>query len=324
MKELVINNSVVRGIAVPNYSNAYKEQSAMIFIANRYTRIYFSIIENARSRVLPNTEYKETHHIIPRSMGGDNFSGNLVELTAREHLICHKLLVRMTEGESKGKMAFAVVLMSGKRNSRIYSSTRKLLAERIKQLHTGKSPITNGIKDKILFKGEAMPEGFHYGFSPAILKKHGDGNKGKKWITNGTISYQIKHGILPEGFYWGQADYQKEKCSQPGDRNPMFGLCFITNGTENAVCDNINNIPEGWYKGKIEKKSVLKVKSKVGSKNPMYRKIPANAIKLIINDKEYKSMKEAMIQTGLSRTAVEKIVRAQKCACNRQVGGETL
>jgi hypothetical protein len=310
MEELVINNSVVRGAGTPNYSNATKEQSAMIFIANRYTLIYFSIIENARLRVLPKDQYKETHHIIPRSMGGDDSSDNLVALTAREHFICHKLLVRMTQGESKGKMAFALVLMSGKRGSKIYSSTRKLLAERMSELHTGKSPITNGIIDKTLFKDEVMPEGFYYGFSPATLKKHGDGNKGKRWITDGEVSYQIKHNTLPEGFYYGQADYQKEKSSQPGEFNPMFGLFFITNGINNSVCDSLDNIPNGWYKGKIEKKSVLKVESKLGPKNPMYGKLPHNAKSIEINGVVYSSMSEARLKTGLSRRTIENLAKS--------------
>jgi len=310
MEGLVINNSVVHGTAIPNYSNATKEQSAMIFITNRYTRIYFSIIETARSRVLSKDHYKETHHIIPRSMGGDNSSGNLVNLTAREHFICHKLLVRMTEGESRGKMAFALVLMSGKNGSKIYDSTKKLLAERMSNLHLGKIPVTNGVVDKAIFAGDSIPEGFYPGFSPLTIKKHGAGNKGKKWITDGNVSYQIKHNILPEGFYWGQADYQKEKSSQPGELNPMFGLFFITNGTTNSVCNNLDNIPEGWYKGKIEKKSALKVESKLGSKNPMYGRLPHNAKSIEIDGVVYSSMSEARLKTGLSRRTIENLVKS--------------
>jgi hypothetical protein len=299
MERLVINNSVVRGTGIPNYSNAYKEQSAMIFIANRYTRIYFSIIENARVRVLPKDQYKETHHIIPRSMGGDNSSDNLVELTAKEHFICHKLLVKMTEGESRGKMAFALVLMSGKRSSKIYDSTRKLLAERISQLHSGKSPITNGIVDKTLFKGEAMPEGFYYGFSPATIKKHGEGNKGKRWITNGIVSYQPKDDILPEGFYYGQADFHKKKNSKAlsGSGNPMYGKF----GTSHPAYGN---------KLTDETKKMMS-ESKLGNKNPMYGKLPYNAKSIEINGVLYKSVTEARQKTGLSRRTIEKLYKEQ-------------
>lgn len=271
----------------------------MIFIANRYTRIYFSIIENARLRVLPKDQYKETHHIIPRSMGGDDSSDNLVDLTAREHFICHKLLVRMTQGESKGKMAFALVLMSGKRGSKIYSSTKKLLAERMSELHTGKIPITNGVIDKTIFKGESLPEGFYQGFSPATIKKHGDGNKGKKWITNGIVSYQIKDNILPEGFYWGQAEYHKKKNSKAlsGEGNPMFGKL----GKHHPAFGN---------KHTEEMLKHLSL-SKQGSKNPMYGKLPHNAKSIEVNGVLYKSVTEAREKTGLSRGKIEKLYKGK-------------
>jgi hypothetical protein len=299
MGELVINNSVVHGTAIPNYSNAYKEQSAMIFITNRYTRIYFSIIETARLRVLPKDQYKETHHIVPRSMGGDNSSNNLVNLTAREHFICHKLLVRMTEGESRGKMAFALVLMSGKRGSKIYDSTRKLLAERVRQLHTGKSPITNGIVDKNLFKDEPMPDGFYYGFSPATIKKHGNGNKGKKWITNGSVSYQPKDDILPEGFYYGLAEYHKKKVSKAlsGAGNPMYGKFGIDHPA---------------YGNKLtDETKKLMAETKLGSKNPNFGKATANAIQIEIDGVTYRSATEARQKTGLSRGKIEKLYKGK-------------
>lgn len=41
------------------------------------------------------SNYYENHHIIPRSLNGSNSSENLVLLTAREHFICHWLLVKI-------------------------------------------------------------------------------------------------------------------------------------------------------------------------------------------------------------------------------------
>lgn len=67
-----------------------------IFMQNKYSRWYFSIIEKARSlNRTKGTEYFESHHIIPKSMGGTNDLFNLVLLTAREHFIVHCLLPRM-------------------------------------------------------------------------------------------------------------------------------------------------------------------------------------------------------------------------------------
>lgn len=65
------------------------------FLSNKYSSIYYSIINRAQTRIL--TEYKERHHIIPQCMGGTNDKSNLVDLTAREHFIAHLLLTKMVD-----------------------------------------------------------------------------------------------------------------------------------------------------------------------------------------------------------------------------------
>ena len=63
-----------------------------------YKAVYYRIIEKAKKETeLGNrkTGYYEKHHIQPRSLGGSNNKENLVRLTAREHFICHWLLVKM-------------------------------------------------------------------------------------------------------------------------------------------------------------------------------------------------------------------------------------
>lgn len=83
----------------------------MIFIANKYSRVYFKIIDRAKSRSI--TGYKETHHIIPRSLGGSDSPDNLVDLTAKEHYIVHLLLPHIvTDSIHKKKMWGALRCMS--------------------------------------------------------------------------------------------------------------------------------------------------------------------------------------------------------------------
>ena len=74
-----------------------------MYLQNKYTNIYYSIIDSAMSRTLL-AGYTERHHIIPKSLGGTNSSDNLVVLTAKEHFICHRLLTKMTTGKHKAKM----------------------------------------------------------------------------------------------------------------------------------------------------------------------------------------------------------------------------
>lgn len=77
-----------------------------MFKTNKYTKYYTLLTDRAKSRTL--TEYTERHHIIPQSLGGSNDKENLVDLTAREHFICHWLLIKMTEGENRSKMLYAL------------------------------------------------------------------------------------------------------------------------------------------------------------------------------------------------------------------------
>ena len=82
----------------------------------------------------PPDVYSEKHHILPRSLGGDDHPDNIVSLTAREHFIVHLLLTKFTNGQDRYKMMFAFHalshLKSGDRkdnyyNSRLYDMNKK-------------------------------------------------------------------------------------------------------------------------------------------------------------------------------------------------------
>lgn len=75
-------------------------------LTNKYSKLYHTITSNARQRITEG--YTERHHIVPQSLGGSNDKENLVDLTAREHFICHWLLIKMTEGEDRSKMLYAL------------------------------------------------------------------------------------------------------------------------------------------------------------------------------------------------------------------------
>ena len=80
----------------------------MIFIDNKYTKWYYDIINNAQNRILSDLNYSEKHHVIPRCLGGNNSKENLVDLTAREHFVCHLLLTKMVTGPARYQMLSAV------------------------------------------------------------------------------------------------------------------------------------------------------------------------------------------------------------------------
>lgn len=119
-----------------------------MYLQNKYTKCYYNIINRAKSRDLLKEIYTELHHIIPRSLGGNNSKENLVKLTAREHFICHLLLPRMLVGVSKQKMSFAIWSMLNrdhsldksryKINSYRYSQLKSQISVAISESNTGR------------------------------------------------------------------------------------------------------------------------------------------------------------------------------------------
>lgn len=109
-------------------------------IQNKYKKWHDNIIARGKNRKL--TGYKEKHHIIPKSLGGNNSKENLVELTAREHFLVHMLLCKFTTGQARHKMIFAFNPManikSKGRNYKTNSKTAELLRLEFKKLLTGK------------------------------------------------------------------------------------------------------------------------------------------------------------------------------------------
>lgn len=91
-----------------------------------YKKIYDDIIERAKLRKL--TCYKERHHITPKCMGGTNDKNNIIELTAREHFICHKLLVLIYPENTKLKFALWQMIngCESKNQTRNYKISAKL------------------------------------------------------------------------------------------------------------------------------------------------------------------------------------------------------
>lgn len=136
-----------------------------MFIENKYLSIYNSIISRAKSRVLAEDLYTESHHVVPKSLGGSNLQDNLVRLLPREHFICHRLLVKITTGKMKVKMVYAAWCLANLKRSdqqRIKANSRTY-----EQLKTDWLASRKGKPGPNL--GRKMPEGF--GAKQSALKK---------------------------------------------------------------------------------------------------------------------------------------------------------
>lgn len=86
-----------------------------------YKNIYLKLCERGKS--VRTLEYSESHHIIPRCMGGDDSDNNLTTLTAKEHYIAHLLLTKIYD-EVSLLYAFGMMKNNTNKNKRCYTSSQ--------------------------------------------------------------------------------------------------------------------------------------------------------------------------------------------------------
>lgn len=200
-----------------------------------YSSTYCALISKRLQNPISKADcYCETHHIIPKSEGGDNDKSNLVNLTAREHYIAHLLLARIYDDK---KMWFALNMLvhgNGFKNyqhmsSRIYQVLKTNYAkvndggrekntgkkrtpeqkERMRQVKLGaKNPMfgkkrsaearkktSDALKGHVgYWRGKKIPD--------ATIQKRACGIRGRKHWNNGIID--VFSAECPEGFVRGK------------------------------------------------------------------------------------------------------------------------
>src|SRR5262245_60732436 len=109
-----------------NFNSTRREQM-------NYQRHYDLLMERAKMRCLEG--YTETHHILPRCLGGTNDKNNLAVLTPEEHYVEQQLLVKLYPDNTK--LLWAASNMTGNtrthaRNNKLYGWLRRKLAEKMR------------------------------------------------------------------------------------------------------------------------------------------------------------------------------------------------
>ena len=237
-----------------------------------YKRIYDALIERGRNRVIEG--YSESHHIVPRCMGGSDDADNLVRLTPEEHYVAHQLLVKIYPGNPN--LIRAVHLMAGKRpGNKPCGWIRRKIAEQqrdfMREMRTGKLSagygriwINNGSKHRRILPGEPIPEGWVEGMLP---------NKGMFlgsliWVTNGVEENRInKNDSLPNGWWLGRKTRIHEK------KQKKFK--WITDGFKDRKRPIEEPIPSGWRLGRSTVSEATKSGSKWISNGVEHRRVSA-------------------------------------------------
>ena len=198
-----------------------------------YQKIYNQIIKRAKEETnirlerKKSGEYFEGHHILARCLGGEGKANhwkheNIVGLTAREHFLCHWLLVRIHPTNNKLAHAFWM-MCSWKReyqnrvvpNSRIYEEAKsviaKIVSRRFKNTH-----LTQERKDNLSFKNKGQKRSVEFGISSTLRQKGKVGtHKGWVTVTNGKEEKRIPSiEECPRGWKKGRKDSARSNISK--------------------------------------------------------------------------------------------------------------
>ena len=255
-----------------------------MFIPNKYYKWYVNLIQTAqsKSRSKKNGAF-DSHHIIPKSLGGSNEKTNLVLLTHREHYIAHMLLVRCVYSAYTYKMISALIRFKEQAlTSRKYEVFRATVSKYSKGEYNasyGKiwCHMKDDIENIIYIKKED--------FDPITMNKglpyQRGGNHNKKWIKRGneqlSISPNELEKYLNEGWTLGRntsmgKDHMQQmakirhskekdlahsaKMREYHKNNPRKGKkAWITNGTENkliALEELLNYTNQSWRRGRYK------------------------------------------------------------------------
>lgn len=244
-----------------------------------YKHIYLEVIRKAKNEQLNGNrplngyykhrdfkdEYFEFHHILPKSIFPKfkNIKKNLVPLTAREHFICHKLLLKIYPSR---EMAYALICLCNKRkdleqniiNSKEYEKIRKIVSKYQSDFLKGHI-VSNEQRIKISNTIKNL-------YETGILHSHNEGN---------SLSNETKEKIsnkLKEKYKNGNIEVWNKNKSCPSsiklkDKNGMYKKHWFTNGTENIISEIC---PDGFKPGasfSIDKEKEISRKQKIADKS---------------------------------------------------------
>lgn len=232
-----------------------------------YKEFIKNIIDARGQWNIPEGEYWEGHHIIPKCLGGEGRTEqkhtNIIRLYAHEHFIAHKLLAKENPNNKSLVYAWSMMAFPKGKTKREFEITPEEYEEiRILQskIQLG-SHITDEVKKKLsdINKGKKL--------SKEVREKISKGNKGK------VVSKETRLKMSESAKSLDRSHYKTSK-----------GKVCITNDVEIKYINKDESLPNDWYYGNCKTSNKHDMynyynnpnamfensKSKSGSNNSMY------------------------------------------------------
>lgn len=239
--------------------------------AARYIKLITNVLKLGNRDLL----HKESHHIIPKSMGGTDESTNLIDLTLREHYIAHKLLFKTYKNIS---MACAMNMMrnKGSCNSRKYEQSKLTNCNFNYTDSLGIDSQNNFMISKCINKNHIL-SGNNNGMYGKVVARNSNGDivvVSKEEFKSGNYVGQNK------GIKVSELTRKKLSEAKSGSNNPIYGKKLSEETKKKIAAAHIG------FKHSEETKEKLRKYPKFGALN-------SNAKKVSINGIIYDTLKDA-------------------------------
>jgi hypothetical protein len=191
----------------------YIELTNINNIMNKYEKWYNQITARGQTRIT--NQRTESHHIIPKCLGGSDDTSNLTNVTLREHFICHWLLTKIHQGKHRHQMLKALWMMRAEnQNQTRYNSkiTSRVYAKLKEEYSVLQSQRVSGENNPMWGKTQSEK-------ARALISQK---NTGKK-LTEEQIAKQIAAQTGRKRKLFSQEWLDNMSKSKQGENNPNFG-----------------------------------------------------------------------------------------------------
>lgn len=211
-----------------------------------YLKIYNRIVAKAKlegRKKLPRQHedyvYYESHHIIPKCIGGIDAKFNIVLLTAREHFIAHWLLYESNKGNRKLALAFFMMCTTKDNNQLRYIPSSRIIEYSKNQhsiYHHSKLPEYRKLNSD-LKKGKSIEE--QIGKQKALECSIKKSNSLKLNYLNNPDLLKIKSKSMKGKNTGPQSKYVCPYCGKEGGISTMkqkhLPICKLAQATNSAL-----------------------------------------------------------------------------------------